>query len=241
MNVKIKSKSIRRKKSPAPSIKCALWCEEQKKLSKRISKSNKIKKNTRRKNKRRKNTRRKNTRRKNTRRKNTRRYYSKKKILTNIRNKDKKYALFSYYVGKPLDKRIKIKSNYILNTLYSNKYHSTYINKKKKHIIISFRGTKECSDWITNIYHVFSKIKNSKRLEDELKFVKDIKKLFKGYNITYTGHNLGGSISCEMVKKFKKDNAIVFNSAHGPFNSSYNHLKIIYYVFRIISYYYTHL
>ena len=32
-----------------------------------------------------------------------------------------------------------------------------------------------------------------------------------------------------MVRIFNKDNAIVFNAGHGPFNSSYNNLNIIYY------------
>ena len=44
------------------------------------------------------------------------------------------------------------------------------------------------------------------------------------HNILKESYNLEN-----LSKKFKKDNAIVFNSAHGPFNSSYNHLKIIYY------------
>ena len=163
----------------------------------------------------------------------------KSKIKLHINTEDKIYAYLSYYVYKTPNERIIKKNNYILNVKYSNEHHTTHINNKKKHIIIAFRGTHEFDDIKIDLHHMINNIQNSKRFKKELRFIKKIKKLYKNYKITYTGHSIGGSIACEMVNIFNTDNAIVFNSGHGPFNSRYNNLNIKYYSITgdIISYF----
>ena len=79
-------------------------------------------------------------------------------------------------------------------------YGEAFIDKKEKNIVIAFRGTdlnkgiNEAKKDLVNDNYLLLKI-IPPQVNNAREFMNKVKKDFKGYNITLTGHSLGGSLS----------------------------------------------
>lgn len=112
-----------------------------------------------------------------------------------------------------------------------------YVIKSRltKDLIISFRGTDQWIDWLTNIQIVKSK---KKQFDTAILNLEKIFSKFLNYDIYFCGHSLGGALSQYLFIHFYEFNnislkrAVTFNSAgiRGKTEDNYYNLPIINYI-----------
>ena len=85
-------------------------------------------------------------------------------------------------------------NGYTLDTTLSNLYGKVYVNTNLKKVVVSFRGTKEATDWIPNA--VFALSSSAYTLTDRFKTAKKMvdsaRKKYKGWQFELNGHSQGG-------------------------------------------------
>jgi len=106
-------------------------------------------------------------------------------------------------------------NDYTLDTKLSNLYGKVYTNSKMKKVIVSFRGTKEASDWTNNA--VFALDSNAYKLTNRYKtakkMVESARKKYKGWQFEIIGHSQGGLLVNTLCSKKDKD-CISLNPAY---------------------------
>jgi len=106
-------------------------------------------------------------------------------------------------------------NDYTLDTKLSNLYGKVYTNSKMKKVIVSFRGTKEASDWIPNaVFAVNSNAyKLTPRYKTAVKMYNGAMKKYKGYKFELIGHSQSGIIVNNLCSS-KVQNCISLNPAY---------------------------
>lgn len=126
------------------------------------------------------------------------------------------FARFAKAVYEPLDSRVNILDfEYLPN--YSDANTGTWINHSKKMIIIAFRGTdfKNWRDLAQDLLIVGGISIFSARYVAGVHLVKKVESNFPDYNISLTGHSLGGKIGLNIGTKLQKK-AVLFNIGSSP-------------------------
>ena len=97
-----------------------------------------------------------------------------------------------------------------------------YRNAETKHTVFGIRGTASLTDaletWIP-IISSYDSFKNSKHVQDDVKFIRSFERKHIEDKYTYTGHSKGGAESIVMILEQKyagKRDAVIFNTGFGP-------------------------
>ena len=106
-------------------------------------------------------------------------------------------------------------NGYTLDTTLSNLYGKVYVNTNIKKVVVSFRGTKEATDWIPNaVFAVSSSVYTlTDRFKTAKKMVDSARKKYKGWQFELTGHSQGGLLVNNLCSKTDK-NCISLNPAY---------------------------
>jgi len=106
-------------------------------------------------------------------------------------------------------------NGYTLDTTLSNLYGKVYVNTNLKKVVVSFRGTKEATDWTNNA--VFALSSSAYTLTDRFKTAKKMvdsaRKKYKGWQFELNGHSQGGLLVNNLCSKTDK-NCISLNPAY---------------------------
>jgi hypothetical protein len=105
--------------------------------------------------------------------------------------------------------------DYTLDTKLSNLYGKVYTNSNLKKVIVSFRGTKEASDWTNNAVFALNSTayKLTNRFKTAKKMVDSARNKYKDRQFEVIGHSQGGLLVNELCSKTDK-NCISFNPAY---------------------------
>lgn len=104
--------------------------------------------------------------------------------------------------------------DWMIEKYHNNREHTVYINNKLKEIKVAFRGTDNLADVKTDVSLAFGKLKNTDRFKRENNLVEQLKRMYKGYKITLTGHSLGSSLASELANKHNLEGS-GFNAGFG--------------------------
>ena len=142
------------------------------------------------------------------------------------KQKDFYAKISSVAYGKSKEDRIKKIKKYDLDdwdlSPRSNKDVSILINAKTKEVVAGIRGTdvKNKQDLIDDGRILLGLEKTIPRAKQIEKVLYDVKKdVGKGYDLTLTGHSLGGTIAKTISDKLKTP-AVVFNRGSSPVNTN---------------------
>ena len=122
-----------------------------------------------------------------------------RKNLLKVLGKDRYFFCMASDAYRPLKHRHTFgKWSYV--SQLSNQEQAVY--KKGNSFVISFRGTAEIHDNLTNINLVMGKFFESSRFKRDCGFVKEFKRLHPKAKLILTGHSLGGRLASEIGKRF---------------------------------------
>lgn len=105
------------------------------------------------------------------------------------------------------NKNIKPPEGYYLDNNLSNDKSKVFVNPNKKEIILSFRGTQDKHDMLTDITAIgFGDKKHNKQFKNATNKLNKVHDLYPEYDSVVVGHSLGGSLS-EYANKNAKHRA----------------------------------
>jgi len=106
------------------------------------------------------------------------------------------------------NKKIKnLPSGYYLDDKLSNDKSKVFINPDKREVILSFRGTQDKHDILTDITAIgFGDKKHNKQFQNATNKLNKIHDMYPEYDSIVVGHSLGGSLS-EYANKNAKNKA----------------------------------
>lgn len=119
---------------------------------------------------------------------------------------------YKYYKGRK--KHTPVPEGYKLDTKLSGKRVQVYHKDDEKKQIIVHRGTKGFQDILTDVKLATGFLKTSNRYKHAKKISDQAKKAKPDYEITHTGHSLGGAIARNVAQKGQK--VITYNTAVTP-------------------------
>lgn len=114
----------------------------------------------------------------------------------------KSFASDAYKKNKDIKN---LPEGYELNKDLSSKKHKVFINPDKKEVVLSFRGTNDKHDVLTDITGVvLGNKKQNKQFQTATKKLNKIHDLYPEYDSVVVGHSLGGSLSDYANKNAKQ-------------------------------------
>lgn len=84
---------------------------------------------------------------------------------------------------------------FLLDTKLSNSEAKVYVNKDKREVVVSNRGTKGMTDWLNNVAAVAGKYDITPRYQRAKALQKKVREKYKGYKIINLGHSQGALIT----------------------------------------------
>lgn len=144
-----------------------------------------------------------------------RRNAKQRKALLKVLGKDRYFICMASDAYRPPAKRHSF-GKWVYRKSYSNEEQAVY--QKNDTYVISFRGTAEMHDNLTNIKLIMGKFFESSRFKRDLAFVRTFHEAHPKAKLILTGHSLGGRLASELVKQLKteaksKIEGVTFNEA----------------------------
>lgn len=139
----------------------------------------------------------------------------KDKLHKTLDKQDRIYYDMSKQSYRKPNKRKDI-GNYDYNDDLSDNENAVYVNDKDKKIIVAFRGSVNMKDFKTDVSLAMGGIRKTDRYDSTKNLVATIKEIYPNYNISFSGHSLGGTLAVEMADLSPNHKSVVFNSAHTP-------------------------
>ncbi|NDD83970.1 hypothetical protein EBZ38_06795 [bacterium] len=94
--------------------------------------------------------------------------------------------------------------HYELNNTLSDSNQQVYINNESKKILFNVSGTHNLNDVYTDLFLAFGRLKNTKRYREARDRIQKVRDYYKDYEVTVTGHSLGGAIAQYIAKPSEK-------------------------------------
>ncbi len=117
----------------------------------------------------------------------------------------KKYAMYSYHDNK----KELLEGAKQLNSYHMKSGLDAYVLQKDNDIVVAFRGTQQYNEDLNDGAEIlFNKV--PKQAKEAYEICKEIKANYQGYDITVTGHSLGGGIGAYAAARNGLQ-AVVFN------------------------------
>ena len=135
------------------------------------------------------------------------------KDLKNIDDETKFYARLSKDVYEDADKR-KDWNGYKYDKELSDKRQAIYHHPQKNKTIVSYRGTKDTDDLLTDIELAKGKQRGTARYRHAENIFEKAQQKYKGSKMEATGHSLGSNITSHISKKYNVK-GIGFNAGEG--------------------------
>jgi len=110
--------------------------------------------------------------------------------------------------------RIASESGLVYDPSASGKQVATYVNPATKQVVVAHRGTATKHDIVTDAALALGLQRYTPRFRKAQKKTKDIQKKYEGYEVTHTGHSLGGAIAMEQGKR-SGGRVVAFNRGAG--------------------------
>jgi len=106
--------------------------------------------------------------------------------------------------------------NFVLDSKLSTAEAKVYVNKDKREVVVSNRGTKGITDWVNNAAYIAGKYDLTPRFQRAKALQLKVKQKYPQYKITNIGHSQGGVITKKLNDANLTDAVININPASLP-------------------------
>lgn len=115
------------------------------------------------------------------------------------------------------NKDVKNIGKYVLDNNLSTSETKVFVNKEKKIVSVSNRGTAGISDWSNNAAYIAGKYDITPRFKRSLDTQKKVRSKYPGYKVINVGHSQGSIVAKKLNDRGLTDEVINVNPATLPF------------------------
>lgn len=93
---------------------------------------------------------------------------------------------------------------------------AVYIDQRQREVAVSFRGTVNMKDVVSDAQILFSRESSNRRFKNSESILRQVKSKYPGYKIVTTGHSLGGRLALYAGMRQGADFMYLFNPGLSP-------------------------